>query len=141
VTELDWSRLFEVALRARLAAHAPYSRFQVGAALLADDGTLYAGCNVENASYGLTVCAERNAIAAAVLAGRRVRALAIAVDSAVPTPPCGACRQVLAELSSPALPIRSRTVAGAETAWTLGELLPAAFTAAFLDDEAQPRRR
>jgi cytidine deaminase len=128
MVEIDWPRLFEVAAAARLRAHAPYSRFQVGAALLADDGTVHAGCNLENASYGLTVCAERNAAAALVLAGRSLRAVAIVAGTTAVTPPCGACRQVLAELGGPDLPVRSRTPAGAEAGWTLGQLLPSAFT-------------
>jgi cytidine deaminase len=126
--DIDWARLHDAAAAARLRAHAPYSRFQVGAAVLAEDGTVVLGCNVENASYGLTVCAERNALAALVLAGQRPRAVAVATGSGPVTPPCGACRQVLAELAGNDLPVRSRTLAGAEQAWTLGELLPAAFT-------------
>jgi len=141
MVDIDWARLFEAAEAARLRAHAPYSRFQVGAVLLAEDGSLHAGCNLENASYGLTVCAERNAAAALVLAGQRPRAVAIVVDSGPPTPPCGACRQVLAELAGSALPVRSRTLAGAEAAWTLGELLPSAFTAATLAASGRPGPR
>jgi cytidine deaminase len=130
--DIDWPRLFAAAAAARERAHAPYSRFKVGAAALGDDGAVYAGCNVENASFGLTVCAERHAVAALVLAGRRPRALAIVADSAQVTPPCGACRQVLAELGEPGLPVRSRSLAGAEASWTLGALLPSAFGGDFL---------
>ncbi|HEY6478364.1 MAG TPA: cytidine deaminase, partial [Polyangia bacterium] len=80
-------------------AHAPYSKFLVGAAVRDERGRIHVGCNVENASYGLTVCAERNAVAAAVAAGaRRVRAVAVVSGSRPPASPCGACRQVLAEL-------------------------------------------
>jgi cytidine deaminase len=82
-----------------MRAHAPYSKFLVGAAVKADDGTVYVGCNVENASYGLTVCAERNAIAQMVAAGRR-RAVELAVATMGGHAPCGACRQVLAEFAS-----------------------------------------
>lgn len=128
---IDWQKLFEAAEAARQRAHAPYSKFLVGAALLCDDGSIISGCNVENASYGLTVCAERNAVGAMVLAGRTPRAVAIVVDSRDPTPPCGMCRQVLAEFGDASMPVRSRTPAGLEKQWTLGELLPHAFTKSF----------
>lgn len=132
MTEGPWEELFSAADAARRRAHAPYSRFQVGAALLLEGGGLVSGCNVENASYGLTVCAERNAIAAMVLAGGRLASVALVVDSEEPTPPCGACRQVLAEFAGPELEIRSRTLGGREARWTLGTLLPAAFSRSFL---------
>jgi cytidine deaminase len=131
MAEVPWQRLFEAAEAARRRAHAPYSKFQVGAAILCDDGSIVAGCNVENASYGLTVCAERNGIGAMVLAGRKPTAVAIVVDSREPTPPCGMCRQVLAEFSAPELPVASRTLSGQEARWTVGELLPHAFTRSF----------
>jgi cytidine deaminase len=86
---------------------------------------------VENASYGLTVCAERNAIGAMVLGAKKPVAVAIVVDSREPTPPCGMCRQVLAEFGAPALPVASRTLAGKVSHWTVGELLPHAFTKSF----------
>ncbi|MFO0583164.1 MAG: cytidine deaminase [Anaeromyxobacter sp.] len=124
-------RLVAAARAARAHAHAPYSRFRVGAAVLAGKKA-HAGCNVENASYGLTTCAERNAIAAAVLAGaRRVDAVAVASGTDDPTPPCGACLQVLAEFGGPDLPV---VLAGArgEVVRTLGELMPHGFGKAFL---------
>lgn len=129
---LDWNQLFDAAEKARQRAHAPYSKFHVGAAIACTDGTIVSGCNVENASYGLTVCAERNAIGALVLGAKKPVAVAIVVDSRVPTPPCGMCRQVLAEFGTAELPIASRTLAGAEARWTLSELLPHAFTRSFL---------
>lgn len=130
--EVPWQQLYEAAELARQRAHAPYSKFQVGAVILCDDGSISAGCNVENASYGLTVCAERNAVGAMVLGGKKPVAVAIVVDSREPTPPCGMCRQVLAEFGAPELPIGSRTVSGQEARWTIAELLPHAFTRSFL---------
>lgn len=95
---MDWETLLEVAWAARGRAYAPYSGFAVGAAVLAADGRIFPGCNVENLSYGLTNCAERVAIGAAVAAGaREFLAVVVVADTGVPISPCGACRQVLAE--------------------------------------------
>lgn len=124
---IDWKSLFAAAEKARKKAHAPYSKFKVGVAVLASDGTVHPGCNVENASYGLTVCAERNALARAVVDGKKPVAVAIMVDSRRPTPPCGACRQVISELLPPDAPVRTRTVSGKETHYTVTDLLPDAF--------------
>lgn len=129
------AELMALAEEARGRAHAPYSRFRVGAALLCEDGIVQPGCNVENASYGATICAERTAVVAAVAAGRtRFRAIAVAGPAGVALGPCGICRQVLAEFSPDgALRVITRDAAGAPRATTLGALLPAAFGAADLD--------
>jgi cytidine deaminase len=121
--------LIEAAQAAIRHAHAPYSGYRVGAALLCEDGSVFTGCNVENASYGLTLCAERTALVSAVAAGHRAfEALAIAA-SGDPTPyPCGACRQVLAEFCSANMPVYVAREDGCETI-PLGELLPHAFGA------------
>jgi cytidine deaminase len=114
-------------------AYAPYSRFRVGAALMARDGQVFVGCNVENASHGAGLCAERAALSAGVAGGARdFDRLVIVTEAGEPAPPCGICRQVLAELA-PRVVIVSRTVGGAETSWTLPELLPHPFTAQSLD--------
>jgi cytidine deaminase len=118
--------LVDAARAVQQRAYAPYSRFRVGCALEADDGRVFVGCNVENASYGLTICAERAAVCAAVAAGARrfVRAVVV-TDADPPAAPCGACRQVLSEFG------RDLTVDGVGPSgrvhWTIAELLPAAF--------------
>jgi cytidine deaminase len=119
--------LREAAMRALDNAHAPYSNFRVGAALLTRDGRLITGCNVENAAYGLAICAETLAVAYAVSQGlTQFDEIAIASDDVEPTPPCGACRQVLNEFA-PKIRISSYTRDGKEASWTLEELLPHAF--------------
>jgi cytidine deaminase len=99
---IDIDELLAAAAAARERAYAPYSRFTVGAAVLGDDGRVYAGANVENASYGLSLCAERAAVAAAVTGGA-AKILAVAVVASRPVPPCGACLQVIAELGPEAV--------------------------------------
>jgi cytidine deaminase len=118
--------LFDKAMETAGRAYAPYSNFHVGAALLCTDGEIFTGANVENRSYGLTICAERSAIAAAVSAGKLdFTALAVATpDSNGPVPPCGACRQVISEFAAKDMPVafgddRSRIVSS-----TVGELYP-----------------
>lgn len=108
LTREQREQLLAAAREAMQHAHAPYSHFKVGAALLTSDGRLFAGCNVENASYGLTICAERNAIFAAVAATAaetplQVRAIAVLNSNNVPCSPCGACRQVIAEFGPEAI--------------------------------------
>jgi len=128
-TRPPWSALIRAARAVRANAHAPYSRYQVGAAVLDEQGRIHVGCNVENVSYGLTVCAERNAVAAAVAAGASsLRAVAIASEDArAPAPPCGACRQVLAELAAADVPVILLGPRGAGRRHRLGDLLPHAF--------------
>lgn len=123
---MDWDSLVEAAWRAREMAYAPYSNFRVGAALLTADGRVFVGCNVENISYGLTNCAERVAIGAAVAAGvREFLAVAVVADTGMPISPCGACRQVLAEFGVPQVMLANRT---AREEFRLEELLPRAST-------------
>jgi cytidine deaminase len=97
------AELVEKAKEATKRAHAPYSKFHVGAALITEKGNVFTGCNVENASYGLTICAERNAIFAAVNAegtDMKIKAIAVAIGNNLPGSPCGACRQVISEFST-----------------------------------------
>ena len=124
---IDFDLLLDQAKSASEKAYAPYSGYKVGAALLCSDGTVFTGCNVENASYSLTICAERNAVFQAVAAGQRdFLALAIYVDGEVLFPPCGACRQVLAEFN-PNLHILYANRLGSILR-DLDTLLPQAFT-------------
>lgn len=127
---MEWDHLVELAWSARLNAHAPYSRFQVGAALLSADGRVFTGCNVENLSYGLTMCAERVAVGTAVAAGvARFQAVVVVADTTVPISPCGACRQVLAEFGVPRVLLVNRTD---RLEFSMEQLLPRG-TAGILD--------
>jgi cytidine deaminase len=120
-------RAVEAATNVRRRAYAPYSKFLVGAAVVDADGTIHVGCNVENASYGLTNCAERAAVAAATAAGRRDIILCVVVtDTPSPAAPCGACRQVLSECN-PVMQILCTTPERADVWYSLEELLPHAF--------------
>lgn len=127
------TEILAAATAVRLQAYAPYSNFKVGAALLAADGRVFTGCNVENLSYGLTICAERSALFAAVAAGvREFSAIVIAADTREPISPCGACRQVMAEFGD--FKVFSVTLDGKVFESTVGVLLPRAKTG-ILDKE------
>jgi cytidine deaminase len=124
---MDDKALVEAAKKAREFSYSPYSKFAVGAAVLTRSGKVYGGCNIENASYGITNCAERTAIFRAVSEGEReIVALAIVADSKRPVPPCGACRQVIAEFKIPHI-IMANLDDQIQTA-TCEELLPGAFS-------------
>ena len=126
---MDKQTLLEQSIKARENAYVPYSKFQVGAALLAEDGQVFLGCNIENASLGLTNCAERTAIFKAVSQGvRSFKALAVSGDTEGPISPCGACRQVIAEFCKPNMPVYLTNLQGVTKETTVGELLPGAFT-------------
>ncbi|RUL86460.1 cytidine deaminase [Tautonia sociabilis] len=120
-------RLIDAARRASASAYCPYSRFPVGAAVLGEGGEIVAGCNVENASYGLTICGERNAIFSAVARGERsIRAVVVFTPTPRPTPPCGACRQVIHEFG-PGAEIISACEGPEVLRHRLADLLPGAF--------------
>jgi cytidine deaminase len=122
--------LLSKARQARELAYAPYSHFSVGAALVTRDGRYFSGCNVENASYGLCNCAERTALFSAMAAGCRPGdfvALAVIGDTPAPISPCGACRQVMAELCDETMPVWMGNLAGAVQETTVQALLPGSF--------------
>jgi cytidine deaminase len=129
IDALAWDELKRRARDAATRSYSPYSRFPVGAAVLADDGRIFAGCNVENASYGLSICAERNAIFQAVAQGvRKLVALAVYAPTPTITLPCGACRQVAGEFGAGATIICINDDDNDERRFILNELLPLAFT-------------
>ncbi len=129
MTEVNWQKLVEAAKLGYQRAYAPYSNFHVGAAALSLDDKVFYGCNVENASYGLTVCAERNCIAQVVISGtHKIKALLVYTEEEKLTPPCGACRQVIAEFMEPDALVKSINHLNEEKLWTVNQLLPDAFT-------------
>lgn len=137
---VDWDALVAAAWRVREQAYAPYSHYRVGAALLAEDGRVFVGANVENASYGLCLCAERAAIGTAVAAGaRHFVAIAVVTQGSEPGSPCGMCRQVLAEFA-PSFPVRCVSEGGATLDSSTDALLPHAFGPAALGVEIERPR-
>ncbi len=126
-----YQELVAAAREAQAMAYAPYSNFAVGAAVLVDDGTVYKGCNIENASFGLTVCAERVAIFQAVAAGHMdIVAVAVVTSATAIARPCGACRQIIAEFSRASSPVVviSTITSGLAVTETIADLLPGSFT-------------
>ncbi|MFZ1727868.1 MAG: cytidine deaminase [Albidovulum sp.] len=126
--------LLDAARDVRENAYAPYSRFKVGAAVRSASGRVYVGCNVENVAYPEGTCAEAGAIAAMVAAGEtKLAEVCVIADSMEPVPPCGGCRQKLAEFGGPSVPVTLATTDGATTKTTIGALLPGGFSAAHMD--------
>ncbi|HEV7346401.1 MAG TPA: cytidine deaminase [Devosia sp.] len=120
--------LFEAAEAIRTKAYAPYSRFTVGAAILADDGKIYAGCNIENAAYPVGSCAEASAISAMIAGGgKRITRIYVTGPGSAPVTPCGGCRQRIREFADPDVVIVSHGIEGAPLLSTLGQLLPHSF--------------
>ncbi len=131
--------LLQAAKAARKNSYCPYSHFAVGAAILCDDGRMFDGCNIENAAFSPTICAERTAVAKAVSAGaRRITAVAVSGgkvgEKGKFCTPCGVCRQVLAEFAAPDVPVYTHSKDGGVYATTLGDLLPLGFSAADLEE-------
>jgi cytidine deaminase len=130
----EFGRLLELALLAQSRARAPYSGFRVGAAVLGGSGAIYGGCNVESASYGATICAERTAAVSAVAAGETaILACVVVTPTPEPSPPCGICRQLLTEFGPEVLVLAASSVGERVLAGRLADLLPAAFEAANLE--------
>lgn len=126
---MDKNMLVEKAIEARNKAYVPYSKFQVGAAIITSNDNLYLGCNIENASYGLTNCAERTAIFKAVSEGdKEIKAIAVVGDTEGPISPCGACRQVIAEFATENTKIYLSNLNGDVKETTISEILPGYFS-------------
>ncbi len=126
--------LLQAASDVREKAYAPYSRFKVGAAIRGADGAVYQGCNVENVAYPEGTCAEAGAIAAMVASGEtRIAEVLVIADSPSPVPPCGGCRQKIAEFAAPDVKVTLATTGGLERVMTVAELLPGLFTARHMD--------
>lgn len=135
---MNWEPLLAAAIEARRHSHSPYSQFAVGAAVLTESGAIVSGANVENRSFGVTLCAERSAFAAAVSAGhRRFLGVAIVTDTSPPSAPCGVCRETMSELCAPGMPILLANPQGERRQTSLGELFPEPFR--FPPGETSPR--
>ncbi|WP_226677527.1 cytidine deaminase [Mesobacillus jeotgali] len=131
---MDKKTLVEKAIEARSTAYVPYSKFQVGAAIITSNDNVYLGCNIENASYGLTNCAERTAIFKAVSEGdTEIKAIAVVADTEGPVSPCGACRQVIAEFATDDTKIYLANLNGDVKETTISEILPGYFTSKDMD--------
>lgn len=132
--QIDIDQLIAAAAAAREKAYTPYSGFKVGAALLLNDGSITGGCNIENASYGATVCAERVAIlkARSEKPEAQIRAIAVVTQSESPSPPCALCLQVMAEFCAPETPIILASTRGVRRTYRFDELLPHPFTQSLL---------
>jgi cytidine deaminase len=127
------NKLLEAALEARNNAHAPFSKFRVGAAIEDESGRIFTGCNIENATYGLTICAERVAVFKAISEGaRKFKRIAVAADTDVLTPPCGACRQILWEFCGDS-ELTLVNLQGKTETFRMKDLFPRPFDASFLD--------
>lgn len=141
---MDGQQLMELAKQAREKAYTPYSHFKVGAALLDSEGRVHLGCNVENAAYSPTNCAERTALFRAIADGceaRSFKAIAVIGDTSTPITPCGVCRQVLVELCGPNMPVYMGNLNGDFVQTTIGELLPGAFDQTSLDSSTSRQER
>ncbi|MFC5591038.1 cytidine deaminase [Sporosarcina soli] len=135
---MEKNKLMEESKKAREKAYVPYSKFPVGAALLAEDGTVYRGCNIENSAYSMSNCAERTAFFNAVSEGvHTFKALAVVADTEGPVSPCGACRQVIAEFCDKKMPVYLTNLKGDVLETTVAELLPGAFSKEDLDYAAE----
>ena len=125
---MNWEPLLAAAIAARSHSHSPYSRFAVGAAVETANGEIFGGANVENRSFGVTICAERSAFAAAVSAGhRKFRAVAVVTSTSPPSPPCGLCRETMTEFCAPETPIGLFNLEGDRRVVSLGDLFPEPF--------------
>ncbi len=131
---MEKQQLIKEAITAREQAYVPYSKFKVGSAVLTKSGKVYHGCNIENAAYSMTNCAERTAMFKAVSEGdNEFAAIAVVADTKAAVSPCGACRQVMAEFCSPDMPVYLTNLHGDVQETTIGELLPGAFSTEDLD--------
>ncbi|MDI3481548.1 MAG: cytidine deaminase [Tepidanaerobacteraceae bacterium] len=131
--DMEYEKLIELAKAAREKAYVPYSHFKVGACVLTENGKIYEGCNIENASYSLTNCAERTALFNAYSNGdTKIKAIAVVADTEKPIPPCGACRQVMLELGGGELTVILSNMKGDFKVTTAKELLPGAFSSSDL---------